>query len=122
MSERIKKVNELIREVLSVVIEVEIGSEHGMFTVMSVHTSPDLKNATVWISYLGKLEEKEALELLNKNIYEIQQQFNKKVTLKFTPKIYFKIDHSVVAATRIEKILEEEREKGNANEAKTSRN
>lgn len=109
MSERIEKVNKLIKKELSKIIESELGIEFGMFSVVFVKTGSDLKNATVWISYFGNLTQEDAKKILDKNIYSFQQQLNSRIVLKYVPKIYFKFDHTAENAEKIEKIIEENR-------------
>ncbi len=44
---------------------------------------------------------------LNKNVYNIQQQLNKRLKMRPVPKIKFKEEKKTEEAARIEKILEE---------------
>ena len=68
MSERMRRVNEALREVLSESIGALKDPRIGFVTVTGVKTSPDLSQATVYVSVLGSKRKREAtlegLELL----------------------------------------------------------
>ncbi len=51
--------------------------------------------------------EKEVFDLLNKNIYDIQQQINKRLNMRPVPRIQFEKEKQTKEAARIEKILED---------------
>ena len=53
MSERMRRVNEALREVLSEGIGELKDPRIGFVTVTGVETSPDLRQATVFVSVLG---------------------------------------------------------------------
>ena len=53
----------------------------------------------------------EILNNLNKSIYQIQQLLNKKLKVRPVPKIIFKFDKNPEEASRIEKLIEEIKEK-----------
>ncbi len=102
MSERIRKVNELIgREVAGALGKIDI---EGLITVKTVETSRDMKHACVWIGILGG-EEEDALSVLERERHEIQQTVNKVIIAKYVPVLSFKIDHSGEYAEKIEKLL-----------------
>ena len=66
---RMRRVNEVIREVLGAAIATELKDPRiGFVTVTDVDTSPDLRAARVYVSVLGNESEREAtlegLELL----------------------------------------------------------
>ena len=57
---RMRRVNEVIREVLGAAIASEIKDPRiGFVTVTEVDTSPDLRAARVYVSVLGDAEERE---------------------------------------------------------------
>ena len=99
---RIDKVNELIKQELGKIIleEFEFAPD-AMVTVMSADTSDTLETATIWISVFPEGKAGSALEILNKRIGEIQGILNKRISLRFVPKITFKIDKSEKYASEI---------------------
>jgi len=61
-------------------------------TVGEVRTSPDLKVATVYILPLGGRDADVALKLLARNAHELRRVVARKLTLKFSPELRFRID------------------------------
>lgn len=102
MSDRIRKINELLREEISLSIAENIGKED-FITVTAVETTDDMKHATVWVSILGD-EEKAAADLLAKKSV-IQHEVTGKMATRYTPKLEFKIDHSQEYVAKIEELL-----------------
>ena len=60
MSERMRRVNEALREVLSEAIGALKDPRIGFVTVTGVKTSPDLRQATVYVSVLGSKRKRTA--------------------------------------------------------------
>ena len=108
MSERIKKINDLIRDILAKIVEEDIGLPIGIFcTIAEVDTAPDLKQAKVWMGVFPSEKREEALAILNKNIYEIQGRLNRESKLRYTPRISFSLDKSAENVTRVEELLKQ---------------
>ena len=61
-------------------------------TVGEVRTSPDLKNATVFVYPLGGQNAENMVAALNKSSGEVRYALTKNVTLKHSPKITFMQD------------------------------
>ena len=58
---RMRRINEVLREVIGAAIASELSDPRiGFVTVTSVETSPDLRAARVYVSVLGSEEEREA--------------------------------------------------------------
>lgn len=106
MSQRIRKVNELLREEVSKAISENLDRDD-FVTVTAVETTEDLKHATVWVSILS--DEGKTFEDLLSIQPEIQRRINEKLFMKFVPKLEFKIDHSQEAVARIEELLSDGR-------------
>lgn len=102
MSDRIRKINEFIREEAGKAIASLIDREV-FLTVTAVETSDNLKHSTVWVSAMGDKEA--ALEYLNEKRSEIQHMITSKMATKYTPKIVFKIDLSQDYVAKIEELL-----------------
>lgn len=102
---RIEKLNKLLKEELSQILnrEFEIPEGH-LLTITRIYTSPDAYYATVFVSIIGA-NPKLVLKFLQKNIYQIQQFFNKKVHIRPVPRILFKIDEEEVRRQKVEKSL-----------------
>jgi ribosome-binding factor A len=104
MSHRIRKVNELIRELVSEILAETVSREY-LFTVKAVETTRDLRHAIVWVSVMG--DEAKFLEELNLHRNEIQHDVTGKMASKYTPLLDFQIDHSEEYVQKIEGLLRE---------------
>ena len=97
-SQRQLRVGELIRRALSDILMQ--GTIHDpdlnriSVTVSEVTASPDLKIATDYVCPLGGQGGKDLIALLAKNKSEIRKSISKKLTLKYTPDLRFRIDET----------------------------
>jgi len=109
-AERMRRVDEAMREVLSDVLTHELKDPRvGFVTVTDVKTSPDLRHARVYVSVLGDAEVVEAsLEGLRSANGFLQGRVGGELRLKNTPTLQFLYDDSVDRGLRISEIIEEE--------------
>lgn len=107
MSQRIEQLNSLIQQEVATIISREIEFPSGMFvTVSRAIVADDAESAKVWFSVLPALHQQDALELLNSRIADIQSILNKKLVMKFVPKLTFLIDETNEKADAITKVLD----------------
>ncbi len=108
MSKRINKVNELIKQTVStLLLKEEYFEKDILVTVTQVKTAPDLSKTSVFISVIPEEKSDLVIKVLNRNIYNLQQKFNKKMFMKRVPKIIFRQETKTKEADRIEKLLDE---------------
>ena len=108
MSERMRRVDESIREVLSEAIPTLKDPRIGFVTVTGVKTTTDLKQAKVWLSVMGSEQERAAtLSALDGAAGVLQAQVNQQLHLRRTPQLVFKYDPSVERGVRISKLIDE---------------
>lgn len=75
-------------------------------TVSEVRMSPDLRHATAYVTPLGHMEDaEEVLQALGRIARPIQGEIGRKVHLKFTPRLSFRLDTSFDYALRIDTLL-----------------
>ena len=110
MSQRVKRVNELLKHEISQLLLREIDFYNILVTITDIDTSPDLKHSKVKISVLPQEKNELALEVINKNIFQIQQKLNKRLHMKPIPRIKFEIDQAEIKAQRIEELLSKNKE------------
>jgi ribosome-binding factor A len=107
MSHRIDQINKLIQKNLGLIISREIEFPKGLIVSISkVVTGPDLKEARVYVSVMPEKMIPDAKKFLEKNKSVISKSLASTLTMKFSPKIEFKIDESIGKANRIEDILD----------------
>jgi ribosome-binding factor A len=109
MSDRMRRVNEALREVVSESISALADPRIGFVTVTQVRASPDLAQATVYVSVLGgERRRARTLEALETAHGVIQQRVGQELRLKRTPKLQFEYDETVDRAARISSLLDAE--------------
>jgi len=110
-SRRMDRVDELLKGEIARVIREDVADPRvGFVTVMDVETSPDLRNARVFVSVLGGEErEEEAIEALRRASGYVRSLVGEAVRLKYLPALRFEIDRTVKRAARIESLIEEVR-------------
>jgi ribosome-binding factor A len=108
--DRMRRVNEAMREVLSGAITSELKDPRvGFVTVTSVETTPDLRHARVYVSVLGNPgERKRTLQALTKAHGFLQRRVAAELRIKNTPQLEFVYDDTVEHAMRITQLLEED--------------
>lgn len=106
---RLQRVRELLKREIGEVIRRELHvQEAGLVTVNDVAVAGDLKSAIVFISILGNPDQqKRGIALLTEHRKRIQNLVARSVVLKFTPKLRFLMDDSVVRGNRVLSIIEE---------------
>jgi ribosome-binding factor A len=110
MAQRMRRVNELMREVIGSTIASELEDPRiGFVTVTSVDTSRDLRSARVYVSVLGGEAEREAsLAGLRSSHGVLQSAIASQMRIKRTPTLTFHYDESPERGVRISRLLEDE--------------
>jgi ribosome-binding factor A len=108
-SPRMRRVNEAMREVLSARIAVDLKDPRiGFVTVTAVETSPDLRNARVFVSVLGEPAEREdALAGLDSSRGVLQSHVARELRMKRTPTLTFVHDDTAERGMRMEQLIRE---------------
>jgi ribosome-binding factor A len=108
VSARMRRVNEALREVLSEGIGTLKDPRIGFVTVTGVETSPDLRQATVYVSVLGSEERRDAtLAGLQSSHGVLQSRVNRELRLKRTPQLTFEYDPTVERGVRLSRLIDE---------------
>jgi len=110
VSDRMLKVNSILREVLADEIERLNDKRLEMVSVTGVDTVPDLRHAVVYIDVLGDDGAQPALDALAGAAKRLQASIAGQVRLKYTPTLEFAMDPGVVGGERIDAILRSLRE------------
>ena len=108
MTDRMRRVNGAIKEVLSEEIGGLKDPRIGFVTVTGVNTTPDLRQATVYVSVLGTERKREAtLAGLNSSHGVLQAAINRELRLKRTPQLAFEYDPTVERGMRLSRLIDE---------------
>jgi ribosome-binding factor A len=110
MAERMRRVNEALREVIAAAIASELEDPRiGFVTVTSVETSADLRSARVFVSVLGDERDRErTLSALASSHGLLQGAIAREMRLKRTPTLTFHYDDAPERGLRLSRLLEEE--------------
>lgn len=106
MSQRIQKINSLIRQHIAEILTKDLSLKLGVFlTVAKVDTTPDLRYTRIFLSVFPEKEIHYVEETLKKEKHQLQGALNKKLHMKPLPRLVFQIDTTEAEADKIEKIL-----------------
>jgi|SRR5919201_1120189 ribosome-binding factor A len=108
MSDRMRRVNEAVREVLSEAVGELKDPRIGFVTVTGVETSPDLRHARVFVSVLGDERKRErTLAGLTAAHGVLQARIARELRMKRTPQLAFEYDQSVERGVRMSRLIDE---------------
>lgn len=105
MTRRTEQVGSLLQKELG---ELMLGLElPAMTTISRVVVTEDLKHAKVWITVFSENAslEKEVLSQLDKQVFELQGEINRRLKMHHAPRISFGLDNSEHYASRINELL-----------------
>jgi ribosome-binding factor A len=107
-SPRMRKVNELVREIVAEAVMDLKDPRIGFLTITGAETSPDLRSAVVYYSVMGTDEEKSGTDdALRSSASRIQREIGSQSTLRYTPKLEFRVDPSIEAGIRISNLVKD---------------
>ena len=113
MSEkRMGRIEGEIRRIVSDIINYDLKNPDikGIISVTGVALSNDLKYANIYISVFDKKDDDiqmqdNVIKALNKSKGHIRSELAKKITMRYTPELTFKLDNSIVYGSHIDEIL-----------------
>ena len=108
--DRMRRVDEAMREVLSDAITSELKDPRvGFVTVTAVETSPDLRHARVFVSVFGNPgERRRTLTALDGAHGFLQRRVGSELRMKHTPQLQFVYDDTPERGMRISELLDSE--------------
>jgi ribosome-binding factor A len=103
-----RRVNEAVRAVVAETVGGLKDPRIGLVTVTGVSVSPDLREATVYVSVLGGERKRRAtLAGLDSAHGVVQARLARELHLKRTPQLTFEYDPSVEHGVRLTKLIDE---------------
>lgn len=110
---RMRRVNELLREVIAEEVARLKDPGLGFVTITGVDTAPDLRVARVYYSVLGDEDQRqETAAALERARSRIRTAAGRQVRLKYLPDLQFEPDEAVERGLRINELLREIEEEG----------
>ena len=109
MTQRTDRIDELLREEMSSILQREIDDPRiGFATITDVETTPDLRHARVLVSVIGQADERRAtLTAMARAMPFVRHELGKRLRLKRIPEFHLELDDSVERGTRILHLLDE---------------
>jgi len=108
MPERMRRVNESLRQVLSEALLELKDPRIGFVTVTGVETSPDLRHARVFVSVLGsEVKRAKTLDGLAAAHGVLQARLARELRMKRTPQLTFEYDPTVERGVRMTQLIDE---------------
>jgi ribosome-binding factor A len=108
VSDRMRRVNESVRQVLSEAVSELKDPRIGFVTVTGVETSSDLRHARVFVSVFGPEKARRAtMDGLAAAHGVLQSRLAHELRMKRTPQLAFEYDRSVEEGVRIGKLIDD---------------
>lgn len=108
MTDRMRRINEQLKEVISDALPSLKDPRIGFVTVTGVETTRDLEQATVYVSVLGdERKRRNTLEGLEAARGVLQARVNRELKLRRTPQLSFEYDPSVERGVRMTQLIDE---------------
>lgn len=105
MTTRTEKVASLIQQIVAAFLPELLEKAAVGVTVTGVDVSPDMRNATVWVSVLDAMKQDITLGVIEASRREFQRQVASRMTTKFVPRLSFKLDAGGQYADHINRLL-----------------
>ena len=104
---RQRRVSELIREEVSLILQQEVSAPHvGFATVTDLEISADLREAQVFVSVFGQQEQREeGIRALQHAAGYVRSLLAKRVELRVVPELFFHLDDTPGRASRVMDLL-----------------
>lgn len=107
MSHRIERVSELIRRELSGILDKDYSFGGAIVTIHDVRPTADLKQCFVYVGVIGSEQQQDGvIAKLTKERAFIQKDLYKRVVMKSSPQLFFRLDKSVERGVRILQALD----------------
>ncbi|MBI4005476.1 MAG: 30S ribosome-binding factor RbfA [Gammaproteobacteria bacterium] len=105
---RSKRVGDLIQRELAGLIQRQLHETAvGMVTISTTDVSPDLKNATIYVTCIGNtMGTDQVVAKLNEHIGEFRHVLSKSLTMRSIPRLHFEYDHTLERANRLTALID----------------
>ncbi|MES0278371.1 MAG: 30S ribosome-binding factor RbfA [Dehalococcoidales bacterium] len=109
MAYRVKRVNQLIRKEISELLQREVNDPRlsSFVSVNEVDTSPDLKQARIYVSHLGSSQDKdEIMAALTAAAGYFRSELARSLKMRNTPVLEFRWDDSIERGAHILELID----------------
>lgn len=106
-SHRLDQLNSLLIHEVSQLVRREIEFDDGVFvTISRAIVAPDAESAKIFVSVFPDEKSESALKAITDRIMHIQGLLNKRLHMKFVPKLTFVLDHSEEKVASLNALLD----------------
>ena len=106
MSQRTEQVASLLVTEVSTILSRDLEAPRdSLITIMRATVSPDLKNATLFVSVLPENKRGTTLTILKHKTSELQRILQKRMSMKFVPRLRWEIDLTTSKYAAIDEAL-----------------
>ncbi len=108
MVSRVDRVRKTLMKELSDIIHRNVKDPRisGVVSITDIELSQDCRYAKVYISVYGSEEQQSnTMEALQDSAHLMQSLVNKRIRLRYTPELEFKMDNSLERGTRLTELL-----------------
>ena len=103
---RINRINEDIqRELASLIRTVKDPRVHGLISITRVETTPDLRYAKVYASFLEADRAADALKGLKSASGYLRRELGRSLQLRYTPELQWALDDSITYGARMLELI-----------------
>jgi ribosome-binding factor A len=106
MNQRNQKIANNIKELVAQFLGKE-NNRTSLVTVTVCTVSPDLKQATIFITVFPETKEKPALEFIKRKLKELREFLKKNMSIKIIPFLSVEIDQGEKNRQKIDELLRE---------------
>jgi ribosome-binding factor A len=109
MSQRLDRVDELLRQEIGALLEREVADPRiGFVTVTRVETSPDLAHARVWVSLIGDPADRtDTMRALEHAMPYVRRELGRRIRLRRIPALHVHRDESIERGARVLHLIDE---------------
>jgi ribosome-binding factor A len=105
---RLERVNEVLKREFGDILMREMVFNAQLVTVQQVDVTPDLRNAHIYVSVIGtEAQAQKVIAQLNARRPYLQFVLSRRITMKHTPAIHFKLDTGIARGTHIINLMDE---------------
>jgi len=107
MSQRIDRIDELLRQEIGAIVTRDVADPRiGFATITRVETTRDLRHAKVWISVIGQPAERTAtITALSRAMPFVRHELGRSLRIKRIPDLHVHLDDTAERGTRVLQLL-----------------
>ena len=116
MSRRVDRINGLLRQELSLLLARQTKDPriNGVISITQVKTSPDLRNARVYVSVFGDdAAKREALAGIESAATFLRHELRDRLSLRYVPFMKFELDQSLEDAAALLQVMDQLKSESN---------